>query len=79
MISLPLPNKSIHSTDEIFFLVSHVYNLPLNTTNLCQTNEQNKNFNLRGENKKKQKIPHIYIYKKAKEVEKDTDPQTQNW
>jgi len=83
IMSLPLPNKSVHSIDEIFFLISHVYNLPFNTTNLCvQTNKQNKKFNLRAENEWK-KTPllkaNIYIYIKAKELEKDTDPQTQNW
>ena len=35
MANLPLSNKSIHSIDEIFFLFSHAYNLPFNTTNLC--------------------------------------------
>jgi hypothetical protein len=67
IMSLPLPNKSVHSIDEIFFLISHVYNLPFNTTNLCvQTNKQNKKFNLRAENEWK-KTPllkaNIYIYK----------------
>lgn len=32
----PVSDKLVHSINEIFFLVGHIYELPFNTANLCQ-------------------------------------------
>lgn len=41
-LPLPVTDKLVHSMDEIFFLLCHVYELPLNTAYFCQNHERKR-------------------------------------
>lgn len=41
-LPLPVTDKLVHPIDEIFFLLCHVYELPLNTAYFCQNHEKKR-------------------------------------